>query len=168
MGTIYQNALFTIIASSGVDCDAGLSGVRGGRRTCQQFLQAGDITLLSSLEHSEHILTPKTSKYTTRAWKFQEDLLSQRQLIFTNNQIWWRCNCATWCEESQLETEDALGFMLAGQSPKQPLDKRFSTLKRENYFELASGYAQRQLTYASDTLNGFTGVLSMLTQYSGE
>lgn len=170
MGLVYQSALFTIIAASGNDCDAGLPGVRPETRFKeQQLVQAGDITLLSSIQYPvDNILTAETSKWAQRAWTFQEELLSRRQMIFTDEQIWWRCSCATWCEESQLETEDHVGFLLTDQAVVPHLKDRYSKLKPKHYFDLVSKYAQRQLSYASDALNAFSGILSMLSDYSHE
>ncbi len=42
MGSVFQCALFTIIAASGSDCDAGLPGIRSGTRfKQQQLVEAG-------------------------------------------------------------------------------------------------------------------------------
>ena len=170
MGFVFQNALFTIIAASGSDCDAGLPGIRSGTRFKRQILvEAGNITLLSSVQHPyENILTPDTSKWARRAWTFQEELLSRRRLIFTDEQVWWRCPRATWCEQSQLETEDAIGFLVSGQEADISLRERYSMLRPKDYFELVSKFAQRELSYPSDALNAFNGILSILTDYSNE
>lgn len=168
MGFVFQSALFTIIAASGSDCDAGLPGCRPGTRfKRQQLVEAGNITLLSSVQH-EKILTPETSKWARRAWTFQEELLSRRRLIFTDEQVWWQCPCATWCEQSQLETEDAIGFLFSGQTVELSLRERYSKLRFKDYFDLVSKYAQRELSYPSDALNAFKGILSILTDYSKE
>ena len=170
MGFVFQNALFTIIAASGSDCDAGLPGIRSGTRfKRQQLVEAGNITLLSSVQHPhEKILTPETSKWARRAWTFQEELLSRRRLIFTDEQVWWQCPRATWCEQSQLETQDAIGFLVSGQRAELSLRERYSKLKPKDYFELISKYAPRELSYPSDALNAFNGILSILTDYSNE
>ena len=170
MGFVFQNALFTIIAASGSDCDAGLPGVRPGTRCKQQqVVEAGNITLLSSVQHPyEKILTPETSKWARRAWTFQEELLSRRRMIFTGEQVWWQCPRATWCEQSQLETQDAIGFLVSGQKAEPSLRERYSQLRPKDYFDLVSKYAQRELSYPSDALNAFNGILSMLTDYSNE
>ena len=170
MGYVFQSALFTIIAASGCACDAGLHGIRPGTRFKQQLLvEAGNITLLSSIKHPyENIATPETSKWVRRAWTFQEELLSRRQLIFTDEQIWWRCPCATWCEQSQPETGDPIGFILSGQRVELSLRERYSELRPTDYLDLVSKYAQRELSYPSDALNAFKGILSILTDFSKE
>ena len=170
MGFVFQSALFTIIAASGSDCDAGLPGIRPGTRfKRQQLVAAGSITLLNSVQQPyEKITTPETSKWARRAWTFQEELLSRRQLIFTDEQIWWRCPCAIWCEQSQFETENPKGFLLRDQRPELSLRKQYSELRPMDYFDLVSKYAQRELSNSSDALNAFKGILSILTDYSKE
>ena len=168
MGSVFQSAIFTIIAASGSDCDAGLPGIRSGTRfKQQQLVEAGNITLLSSVQYPyENTLTPETSKWSRREWAFREELLSRRRLIFTDEQVWWRCPCATWCEQSQLETADAIGFLSSGQTVELSLKERYSKLGPKDYFDLVSEYAQRELTYPSDALNAFKGILSILTDNS--
>lgn len=82
--------------------------------------------------------------------------------------MWWRCPCATWCEQSQLETEDDIGFLSSGQTVELTLKERYSKLRPKDYFDLVSEYAQRELSYPSDALNAFKGILSILTDYSNE
>jgi hypothetical protein len=164
MGFVYESALFTIIAAAGDDCDAGLPGLRSGTRVQpQQSVQMGNITLLSSFESS-----PQRSKWARRGWTFQEELLSARRFIFTPDLISWNCPCATWYEDSQLESEDPVGFMPCGETVRPGLAERYSTLRPEIYFELVEQYARRELSYTTDALNAFSGILSMLSRYSGE
>ena len=99
---------------------------------------------------------------------FQEELLSRRRLVFTDEQVWWRCPCATWCEQSQLENQDAIGFLSNGQMVELSLKERYSKLRPKDYFDLVSRYAQRELSHPSDALNPFKGILSILTDYSNE
>ena len=41
-------------------------------------------------------------------------------------------------------------------------------LRPKDYFNLVSEYAQRELSYPSDALNAFKGILAILTDYSNE
>lgn len=38
------------------------------------------------------------TKWNSRAWTYQEAQLSSRALVFHDNQVFWHCNKATWCE----------------------------------------------------------------------
>ena len=169
MASVYRCATFTIVAGYGDDCNAGLAGMRHGTRSEQQVVEMGNIALLRSLHTGgDRILSDKESKWARRGWCYQEALLSTRQLIFTSEQVWWRCRCATWCEASQLETDDPVSFMLEGQPSSTPLEVQFSTLRPNDFFDLVGNYARRQLTFASDALNAFAGILSMITSLSGQ
>lgn len=170
MGFVYQNAVLTIVAAYGDDCDAGLPGIRPEwRYPTQDWVEFGDMTLVSSVQQQEGaIVTPESSKWARRAWTFQERLLSPRCVIFTQEQVWWDCQCATWCEESQHESKEVPGFALTPHRKKLTLDQKFSKLQRSDYFELIADYAQRELTFAADAMNAISGVLSTLTHLSGQ
>ncbi|ETN44870.1 uncharacterized protein HMPREF1541_09745 [Cyphellophora europaea CBS 101466] len=164
MGFVYQSALFTIIAASGDDCDAGLPGVRPYTRTNEQkSVQSGNITLLSAFQSSIH-----TTKWARRGWTYQEELLSTRRLVFTRELVYWNCPSASWYEDLQFESSDRIGFMPPGVDVRPSLEEQYSNLKARKYFELVQEYARRELSYSTDALNAFSGILSMLTEYSGE
>ena len=164
MGFVYESALFTIIAAAGEDCDSGLPGVRvGSRLSVQKKAEAGNIILLNTFRSST-----STTKWARRAWTYQEELLSMRRLIFTPDVVSWNCACASWFEDSQLESRDSMGFMPLGATLRPRLETKYETLLPGEYFELVERYATRELSYPSDALNAFSGILSMLTEYSGE
>ena len=100
----------------GSDYDVTLPRIRSRTRfKRQQLVEAGNITLFSSVERpSKEILTTETSEWTRRAWTFREKLLSRRRLVFTDEQVWWRCLCTILCEQSQLDIIDAIGFRFSG------------------------------------------------------
>ena len=170
MGFVYQGALFTIVAAYGENCDAGLPGVEPGTRLRRHNIaEMGNITLLSSVQTpSDKTLPPTTSTWAQRGWTFQEDVLSQRQLVFTGEQVWWRCRCATWCEQLKLESQDQVGFLLADYVPRVFSRDQYTDMTLSKYSPLVADYARRQLTFAFDALNAFLGILSTLTDYSGE
>jgi hypothetical protein len=116
---IYRSAFFTIIAASGVDCNAGLAGFRPGTR---KFEQKEIVVIPTSDEHPGMSLvsTCKSHRYplvstsrneedidlsvwNSRGWTLQERVLSRRNLIFTEEQAMWVCDSAFFCEESHFE-----------------------------------------------------------------
>ncbi|KAJ2977966.1 hypothetical protein NUW58_g7643 [Xylaria curta] len=99
MDHIYENATLTIVAMAGSDDTYGLSGVGTvpivSRNEPSQASLAGR-TLLSL---SPDILTSvKKSEWSTRAWTFQEALLSRRCLLFTPDQVFFICRTTYWSE----------------------------------------------------------------------
>ncbi len=116
MGQIYARSLVTIVAAASTDANSGLPGVNSQARSKQHILgplKGG--TLLSTcapksgnelgdaqLNQEWHYLA--NSKWDTRGWTFQEKVLSRRCLFFMNEHVYWECQCASWYEETCLET----------------------------------------------------------------
>ncbi|KAH7303394.1 heterokaryon incompatibility protein-domain-containing protein [Stachybotrys elegans] len=90
MATIYEEAELTIVASAGSGAGHGLPGICSTPRTPQPkyTLDSGN-TLLSSLPDARYDIL--ASDYWTRGWTYQEGVLSNCRLVFTQHQIYWEC-----------------------------------------------------------------------------
>ncbi|KAF2736802.1 HET-domain-containing protein, partial [Polyplosphaeria fusca] len=88
MDAIYQNAVLTIIAAAGSGPRYGLPGV-GHRRRKILKTQIAQYTLSPAFLVPE--LDAKNCAWITRAWTFQEGLLSTRRLLFTEEQVYFQC-----------------------------------------------------------------------------
>lgn len=92
--------------------------------------------------------------------------MSNRLLIFSENQVYWSCRAAMHSEETALEdVEDVYRLHLAfPQKPSSDLPWEF--LPRAEYCrlydDLVESYRERRLTYQTDILNAFNGVAEML------
>jgi hypothetical protein len=96
---IFRNAAVTIIAASGKGVRAGLSGFRPhSRNVTQHFGVVQGLRLLVVGPPLEAIL--QSVKWNTRAWAYQEFLLSKRLLIFTPSQVFFICNTDASSEDS--------------------------------------------------------------------
>ncbi|ROW16457.1 hypothetical protein VPNG_02699 [Cytospora leucostoma] len=119
MGAIYRQALVTIVAASGEDANAGLSGIRRGSRRKQQVVEViprdeGNklgMALVATCDsppvwtgwNKDFSSTDSeldSSHWNTRGWTFQESALSRRCLA---KQVLWVCDGAVFCEKSQYE-----------------------------------------------------------------
>ncbi|KAN0108704.1 HET domain containing protein [Hyaloscypha variabilis] len=165
MDLIYQNAELTIIAAIGEDPNYGLPGVGYRKRKLQKLTTCAKV--------GEHFLisiqaSPKTAidefKWGTRAWTYQEGLLSRRRLVFLKEQMVFECY-GMYCYESlhlPLETmhrKDMHGFKSV-----------FCSEKRVGMFPKGVGttvidivrrieeYSERTLTHPSDILKGMLGI----------
>lgn len=104
MGAIYASASITIVAADG-DARHGLPGINGVTRprvTTQEIIPFdGDKHILikkgrhNVLNYHAHV---QGSVYNSRAWTFQEYVMSSRRLIFATGEIFWECTCAEWCK----------------------------------------------------------------------
>jgi hypothetical protein len=88
MGEIYARSALTIIAGAGTGPEYGLPGV-SLPRVPQLSGKIGKYTFVDL-----DFLTTEmyNSKWNTRAWTFQESLLSTRRLVFTDNSVYFQCS----------------------------------------------------------------------------
>ncbi|KAF2713989.1 HET-domain-containing protein [Pleomassaria siparia CBS 279.74] len=92
MTLIYSEAEFTIVAAAGDDPSHGIPGVNlTPRRPQPKFeLESGSV-LVSTLRDPR--LEIEDSQWSTRGWTYQEGILSNRRLVFTEYQAYWECRC---------------------------------------------------------------------------
>lgn len=168
MASIYSQALFTIIAAAGDDANTGLPGVRPGTRHIrQEIIDFQDWALIAAID-GPYYGGIGASRWVSRAWTLQEHALSRRNLIFSEQQVYWRCQGPERLEEIALES-----FTPCPSFEKIPgdtgpneieLDTIVSPLEYYSSYEyLVKTYMRRHLTYASDMLNGLEGMLSVLS-----
>ncbi|KAI5984482.1 heterokaryon incompatibility protein-domain-containing protein [Pisolithus marmoratus] len=104
MGSIYLKALFTIIAASGDSADSGLPGIeRGSRERVQKTLKFADCELLTVIDVRKTPSGIDDTPWAQRAWTFQERILSNRVLVFSESQVYWSCRASVHSEERALE-----------------------------------------------------------------
>jgi hypothetical protein len=125
MSTIYDQAEFTIVAAAGSGASHGLPGVLSTPRLPQPkyHLDSGNMLLSILRDPRRDILE---SQYWSRGWTYQEGVLSNRRIVFTDQQVYWECRCMATHESAAItmfhmpasheETSDQVmaGFMLAG------------------------------------------------------
>jgi hypothetical protein len=97
MGRIYGEALFTVVAADSLHADSGLKGVSSPRDLYDQILepeiiQGTQIFLPVSVQ-------PSYLPWDSRAWCFQEKLLSRRMLVFSGGFAVWHCGGGIWRED---------------------------------------------------------------------
>jgi hypothetical protein len=181
MNLIYNNALLTIASLSGITANESLPGVRAGTRFIQSSASISGMNIFISGPSLANAL--RTSEYETRGWTFQERVLSKRCLYFSKHQIYFTCGLGTWSESdplgdstgapvypqtmAEVYPEDyfldylnPLSYVLPGNLSAQ--DRRNTTFTA--YKHLVSAYTKRHLSYTSDILNAFSGVLAALEQ----
>jgi hypothetical protein len=90
MDKIYQNAYLTLIAGAGQGPDHGLPGIRDRRVGTRVEARIGSQTAYVISPHPVNNLL--RSKWNSRAWVYQEAALSQRRLIFTDEEIFFHCD----------------------------------------------------------------------------
>ncbi|PYI08670.1 HET-domain-containing protein [Aspergillus sclerotiicarbonarius CBS 121057] len=169
MDLIYSGAYATIIAAGSSIAHSGLPGVSSVPRLHQPQAVSGRTRLVSTLPSIQRALTHST--WITRGWTFQEVILSRRCLFFTDFQVYFMCSEATHCESTIISQP------LIQTNPNNVLDPdRFTHLGAGHaaYYSWMpprpwefrthlTHYSSRNLTYESDAINAFRGILARST-----
>jgi Heterokaryon incompatibility protein (HET) len=175
MDRIYENSLITLITAT---CDSAQEPIPGLQRN-SRLKSSVDVVLEGRLMKGMCTQTVHSfdGAWQKRGWTFQEWLLSRRCLIFSHNQIMFRCH-----ESSGLESfTPPVSSSLSGAGPMSHFwaDPRCTsvTLPRkplgnphwnfQTYAELVRDYSFRTLTYDSDVLHAFTGIMRKLERSCG-
>ncbi|CCL99252.1 uncharacterized protein FIBRA_01267 [Fibroporia radiculosa] len=97
MSAIYSGAWATIIAMSGQSARSGLPRISSLDGVIPQLsYEISGKQLLSTMPTLSQQVSH--SPWVTRAWTFQEGLLSPRRLFFTRHQVYFECNLVQCCE----------------------------------------------------------------------
>ncbi|KAH8691708.1 heterokaryon incompatibility protein-domain-containing protein [Phaeosphaeriaceae sp. PMI808] len=182
MDAIYRCSELTIVAAAGENESAGLPGVNATPRRTQPLMEHGNIRLISTMAHPQHSI--KKSKWMTRGWTLQEGILARRRLVFTHEQVYFECNAMN-CFESLQMPLDVLhtknkshyrAFMRAGLFTGRDEGREESVFGRpfgsfddrnlpwsfhfRKYLILATNFTSRNLSFDSDSLNAFSGIMT--------
>lgn len=161
MDQVYLNASLTIIDASGGDAQSGLPGVSSVSRRLQKSVRIRNTALLE-MPCGEYEL--RSSKWATRGWTYQEGYLSTRRLIFTPSQVLFLCNSIYNVESVYrlLQRDRPRGLTIT--SNLQHLIPGFRGVDemhgRQYLLDQLQEYSKRELTYQSDSLHAFLGVLN--------
>lgn len=155
MDQIYSSAYLTIVAAAGLDAHAGLPGVSQFHRQRLQSLHI-DGTHFVQLPRPG-LTTMRSSHWASRGWTFQECCLAGRRLIFTEDETLFLCNNSFVTESVRpciirdiwhysFSKDLIMGPGMHG----QPFEQLLEQLRE---------YSTRNISYDSDSLNAFLGVL---------
>ncbi|KAM7190115.1 HET domain containing protein [Naviculisporaceae sp. PSN 640] len=186
MDLIYGCASLTLVAMAGSDSNAGLVGVTKPRTS--QLKE----TIHDKEGHKYEFYTippgplaeKDASVWDSRAWTFQESLLSRRKLCFTGTQMYFQCQrlgimeCFDF-EPDTLNVEmqinpalqddvgrDGLVRLRGGVETDNAERKKWGDKVKEpdwflhGFLGLIEIYTSRKMTHASDSLNALLGILS--------
>ena len=168
MDLIYRNSACTLIALEGDSSAAGLPGAspdspRNVLRNAECLNPGQTTRWCEELENFPAALSK--SHWASRAWTFQEGLLSTRKLVFSSKQVYFVCPSATSSEATSSMAKPPVMWnrildsiehsALNGPAiPKSPQEDQLG--------ELVAEYTRRNLGHAEDCLSAFKGVLSTM------
>ena len=163
MAGIYQNAYLTVVASSSRDANGGLFPRARGRERYVTGTRAGGEAYSFIATDALDVAHPAPASHTgglqdnwpalTRAWIFQERLLSPRVVHFAHPEMMWECNGGPpHCECGGLRDRLHKGSYTAALQ-----DGSAGELDRV-WRGVVEGYSGLSLTYPKDKLPALSGV----------
>jgi hypothetical protein len=205
MRTIYACADLTIVAAAGTDSWAGLPGVREDTRGLPSLMEVAppppgrtrphNMTVMQSRPRFRQITrsvdgillgnTPmafrdilQASCWQSRAWTFQESMLSHRMLVFTEELIGFDCNdenspcCEAYTSHSRKpgdgngkkEQSNHGETLLNAYRQQSPQPQNKPHLDYKLFSSIISSYTCRSLTLETDALNAVSGILEDLSK----
>ena len=206
MHLIYGLATLTVIAADGTHANAGLPGIGDKSRYLHYHNRRAsdsiclpvrhDLTFIGPVDRLETAPSTKPgpvacrslteTPWSKRAWTFQEQLLSSRFLVFTEQQVFWHCRECIWCESIWGRRRDSSGFHI------DPRYTGLDTLRGDRRYARAQGidrslevkrdgriivvrseafslytfcvtlFTPRDVGFENDMLNAFQGIASEL------
>jgi hypothetical protein len=174
MASIYDQAIVTIIDVHGQNAGNVLHRVLSDDNIPEIVAKFNDDDLyLAVRQPLKKIMS--LSVYNTRAWTFQERLLSRRCLYFTKYQVFFECQCELWSEDrletlSNSSTTSQAEPSASGSLMKKdlaafgdPLDTT-EELRLRRYSSIVEEYCDKQLTFSMDILDAFAGIGAVMAQ----
>ena len=157
MGEVYGSAFATIILAVPFQggSEKGLPGHSAQRITWQRVENVGRMKLATSLPSLE--MTIATSKWNSRAWTFQEGLLSSRCILFGPEQVFFECaemGCCESIREPHLEMSEQDHLIPYRSRLRNPFLDTYEF--NSFYWRLIRDYTGRDMKFASDSLNAFS------------
>ncbi|KAK5662109.1 hypothetical protein OQA88_8014 [Cercophora sp. LCS_1] len=165
MADVYESADIVVVAAAGQDAEVGLPGLYGSRRRpqLQQAETIGGVEFITTQPDIQEVL--RWSVWNSRGWTFQESILSNRALIFTEGLVYWSCQVETWRED--LNSDSAPGAIIPTDSSSLwgtglAESGRKHKCRTLMYCEHVEPFTWRNFKDQSDVLWAFMGVLRKL------
>ncbi|KAF7541336.1 hypothetical protein G7054_g725 [Neopestalotiopsis clavispora] len=162
MGAIYASAKFTVVATDG-DASYGIPGLKGisqPRNLQQTIIPLGRKDAIIQRNNPKMSNLPEASHYSSRAWTFQEFVLSKRRLIVGKNQFHWSCSSATFHEDVHGADSESHRQITRFQAS----DILCGMPEFGDLGPLFSEYSSRDLTFPEDALAGASGLISIMSR----
>lgn len=162
MASIYESALFTIVAADGTDANHGIPGIRGVS-TARKLPPAVPLTSRLRLRPrvSVNILS---SPWGSRGWTFQEHLFSRKKLVFVHGSVQWICQECRCFEDLHQESPSIRKLKIRDYDMNQELESVGELAVQypmtSQVEKLLWQYTSRDLTHQYDILNAVDAVFT--------
>jgi hypothetical protein len=164
MDLVYRNGALTIIAAV-ENATSGLPGVGAMNRTrnVPGVLNVAGVSIgLRTPRLVSHAIGEEV--WETRGWTYQEKVLSSRQLVFTEHEVFYKClggeKGEEACHQSDVVEFTRDSFFTWGEL----LSVAHGRDAWQIYTDCIGVYSKRNFTFESDILNAFEGIVGYFRQ----
>ncbi|KAF4611325.1 hypothetical protein G7Y89_g15688 [Cudoniella acicularis] len=168
MQEVYSEAIVNIAANTASDSTQGLGTIRTNSLRAEQVGKPRKGIRLWFRRSSENTPSGKAHRpiwcqwneepLRTRAWVFQESILSPRILHFSAFELAWECSGGLRCQCTLGERQVA-GWHLSPHPKLESVENSTETWSR-----LVTAYSNLSLTFEADKLNAIAGLASRIAQ----
>ncbi|VUC25103.1 unnamed protein product [Clonostachys rosea] len=172
MGAVYANAYLTIVASSSEDANAGIPRVGSSpvsdtkKEPVQRVITIPENPLIRTQGREsldQETLDSSSLKWNTRGWTLQEKVFSRR-LLGLGHKATWTCFGGEWTEDVSLPSERFQAQPITSRNDKKKMGI-VTWPSIGEYSTLAAEYARRDLTWSTDAINAFLGVMTPMAAW---
>jgi hypothetical protein len=176
MSEVYSHAVVTIAATSAESVSDGFLGRREPHFNCplpwrrQDHPSNSDTSgqklpiILRSRIGVGSLTTEVTSRWATRGWTFQEQVVSKRLLCYTSGRMIWRCRAGMAIEPSK--KVETLSDYARVEVPDDTADSTEATYSA--WYQLVKMYTKRQLTFDNDRLPAIVAFAKRFQAHLGD
>lgn len=161
MNSVLRGSHFAIVVASGTSIQSGIPGVRSGSRQASQHIAQLNPKMRVAVTHSMYWRL-QSNAYNQRGWTLQELVLPCRTLIFINNQVYFRCTRANWCEETAADLQEKWVDPCDDHILRIPDPGAGNIEAWKIYQKVCEDYSDRRLEHDGDALRGLSGILRLL------
>ena len=174
MDEIYGRALAVLIVAAGDGADYGIPGMGEKKRALASYQGTVDgQVLMTSLATTT--FSAKRSQWNTRAWTYQEYILGNRLLVFTDTYVFFKCSESIFRDDVVLPALGPLPSMPIQSDDEWILftlndiseDMDPKKVWKDYYDGLLAFYLRRNMKFDSDALPAFSGILKVLSKTLG-
>ena len=152
MAGIYGSAQMTIIAAAGSDPRYGLPGVSRPLEIRRPHARVGNRTLTWTFGSGSLRDDVSASVWSTRGWTYQEDILSARRLVFTEQQVYFQCGLSGYYQAFNVHAR-----LMGSVGEDKILARMKSNVLPHHVGDRIHEYTHRKLGNEDDILNAFQG-----------
>ncbi|KAH7402611.1 heterokaryon incompatibility protein-domain-containing protein [Pyrenochaeta sp. MPI-SDFR-AT-0127] len=165
MSAIYRHSYFTIFALTGTDANCPLPGVEPNSRHKLVYPNQKHPGLYLCKRNPSLVYSTAKALHSSRGWTFQESALSRRCLYFCEDQVYFQCQNAIWCEdrksplkEDLLRLKPMVHIIVSSMAGKDIATAEIFKV----YWMMAYDYLNRNLTDPADVAKAFAYVAEEL------